>query len=516
MSQSGTLVWLASHELRLSWRDWVAMMTVGHRRRMRTIAIALVVVAGFMHLMAYSMVRRYALTGIEPDMATLVVVTGIMLLALSPLLSQAMELVTRVFYSRSDLDLILTSPVSPRKIFSVRIGRIAVEVALFAMLLATPFVNVMAVLGGARWLAAYGVAAAMGAVATALAVALTLALFRTIGAKRTRLIAQIVAAVIGAAFVIGLQIAAILSYGSLSLSPLQSAWLIAHVPDIGSPAWWPARAVLGDPAALILVAVISIALLGAAILIFAPRFGDDVLAAASVSQAVVQQRRWSKTFRCRPVSRTLRQKEWTLLARDPWLMSQTLMQILYLLPAALFLWHTFHSGTDAYVLLVPMMVMAAGHLGGNLAWLSISGEDAPDLVVTAPISAQRIIWAKIEAVMGGIAVIFAPLVAALAFASVRPALAAGMGILVTAASATLIQLCFRTQARRSQFRHRQVSSSRIATFAEAFSSIAWAATSALAAAGIWLASLFLGLIAISILAGVWLINPPDTQAHAAR
>jgi len=465
-----------------------------------------------MHVLAYSLVRRYALTGIGPDPATLVVVTGILLLSLSPLLSQAMELVTRLFYSRSDLDLILTSPVSPRTIFSVRIGRIACEVGLFAMLLATPFINVLAVLGGARWLATYGAAAALGAVATAIAVVLTVALFRTIGAKRTRLIAQIAAAVIGAAFVVGLQIAAILSYGSLSLSPLQSAWLVAHVPDLDSPVWWPARAVLGDPAALILVAAISIALLGAVMLIFAGRFGDHVVAAASVSQAAIRQRRWSKAFCRRSVSRVLRHKEWTLLARDPWLMSQALMQILYLLPAALFLWHTFHSKTDAYVLLVPVMVMAAGHLGGNLAWLSISGEDAPDLVATAPISPQRIIWAKIEAVMGATAVVFAPLIAALAFASVRPALVAGVGSLVATASATLIQLCFRTRARRSQFRHRQLSSSRIATFAEAFSSIAWAATSALAAAGIWLA-LFPALIAISILGGVCLISPPEIQAY---
>ena len=56
--------------------------------------------------------------GIGPDKATLVVVTGTMLLSWSLLVSQAMELVTRAFYSRSDLDLILTSPVRPRKIFS--------------------------------------------------------------------------------------------------------------------------------------------------------------------------------------------------------------------------------------------------------------------------------------------------------------------------------------------------------------------------------------------------------------
>ena len=273
------------------------MMTAGRRNRARNLVIALIIVAGFMHLLAYSLVGRYAGARIGPDKATLIVVTGVMLLSLSLLLSQAIELVTRVFYSRSDLDLILTSPVSPQKLFSVRIGRIAAEVALFAMLLAMPAINVLAVLGGARWLFAYGVVAAMGAVATAVAVVLTVALFRTIGAKRTRLIAQIVAAVIGAAFVIGLQIAAIFSYGSLSLAPLQSAWLFAHVPNIDSPVWWPARAMLGDPAVLPLVAAMSIALLGAAILICAARFGDHVVAAAGVSQAIVRQRRRSKAFR---------------------------------------------------------------------------------------------------------------------------------------------------------------------------------------------------------------------------
>src|SRR5439155_4021650 len=171
VSQANTLVWLASHELRLSWRDWT------RRRPMRNVAMALIIFGGFTHLLSYSMIGRYAGARIGPDMATLVVVTGFILLSGSLLLSQAMETVTRVFYSPSDLDLILSSPLGPRKIFSVRIGRIAVEVALLAMLMAAPFIDVLAVLGGARWLLAYGVVAAMGAVAAALAVALTVALF---------------------------------------------------------------------------------------------------------------------------------------------------------------------------------------------------------------------------------------------------------------------------------------------------------------------------------------------------
>jgi ABC-2 type transport system permease protein len=503
VSQPATLSWLAGHELRLSWRDWLSLMTAGRRHRARTVTIALIVFAVFMHLLAWSMVAPYAAAA--ADKATLVVATGCLLLSWSLLLSQAMESVTRAFYTRSDLDLILTSPVSARKVFSVRIGRIAGSVALIAMLLASPFINVLALLGGARWLVAYGVVAAMGAVAAAFAVALTVALFRLIGAKRTRLIAQIVAAVIGASFVIGLQIVAILSYGNLSrFAPLQSEWLIEHAPDGGSILWWPARAALGDAGALATVVAASLLVLGAAIVVFSARFGEHATAAAGFSNAVVRQRR-SLGFRRRSPGSALRHKEWTLLIRDPWLVSQTLMQILYLLPPALMLWLSFRESGTALVVVVPVVVMAAGQLAGGLAWLSISGEDAPDLVATAPVTARRITWAKVEAVIGTIAAIFAPLVAALAFASPIAAAVCGLGILVAAASATHIQLCFRVQAKRSQFRRRQTSS-RVATFAEAFSSIGWAGASALAASGSWLA-LFPALIALGVLAGVRAIAP---------
>jgi ABC-2 type transport system permease protein len=452
------------------------------------------------------MVGPYADEGVDPDKATLVAMSGTMLLSWSLLLSQAMESITRAFYTRSDLDLILSSPVPARKVFSVRIGRIAVSVVMIAILLAAPFINMLALLGGWHWLGAFGVVAAMGAVATAVAVALTVALFRLIGPKRTRLIAQIVAAVIGAGFVIGLQVAAIMSYGSLSrFAPLQSDWLIAQTPDAGSVMWWPARALLGEPLALVWVVLAGLALLIAAIAIFSVRFGDYAMAAAWVSSGVVRQSRRTQSIRSRSPAQVLRQKEWTLLARDPWLMSQTLMQLLYLLPPALLMWRSFHDGAGAFVILVPVLVMAAGQLAGGLAWLSISGEDAPDLVASAPISDRRALWAKIEAVMGAIGVVFVPLIAVLAFMAPADAAWSAGGVVAASASATMIQLCFRVQARRSQFRRRQTSS-RIATFAEAFSSITWAGTAALAAAGQWIA-VMPALLALGILASVKLISP---------
>ena len=491
--------------MRLSWRDWLALMTAGRRHRVRTVTIALIVFGAFMHAFAYWIVKGYADATAASDTAMLVGITGTLVLSWSLLLSQAMESVTRAFYARSDLDLILSSPASPRKIFSVRMGRIAAAAIAVAMLLAAPVINVLALLGGARWLAAYGVVAAMGAVAAAAALALTIALFRLVGAKRTRLIAQVVAAVIGAAFVIGLQIAAIFSSGNISrFTALQSQWMLAHAPDTSSAFWWPAHAVLGDARALTAVVAFGFALLVIAIALFSGRFGEHTLAAAGVAGTVVRQRRWSAAFRRRSAPRVLRQKEWTLLARDPWLISQTLMQILYLLPPALLLWVTFRHG-DSYVVLIPVVVMAAGQLAGGLAWLSISGEDAPDLVASAPIPAGRILQAKIEAVLGMIALVFAPLVAVLALDALFAGLVAALAILAAAAAATFIQLCFRTQAKRSQFRRRQTSS-RIATFAEAFSSISWAGAAALAAGETWHA-VFPALIALAILGGVWLISP---------
>src|SRR4029453_6969330 len=163
-------------------------------------------------------------------------------------------------------------------------------------------------------------------------------------------------------------------------------------------------------------------------------------------------------------------KEFLLLRRDPWLMSQSLMQLLYLVPPALLLWRSFSDSSAAIMLITPVMVMAAGQLAGGLAWLTISGEDAADLVATAPLPPTSVIRAKIEGVLLSIGAIFAPLIAALAFASVTQAIVTALGVVVATVSAVAIQLWFRVQAKRSQFRRRQTSS-RLGTFRGTFCSV---------------------------------------------
>ena len=407
MIAAGSAIWFARHESRLAWRDWVAMMTAGKRTRRRVVAIGFAVFVLCMHGVAYFAVGGFATAAIDKPL--LVKISATLLLSWLLMVSQAMESITRAFYARSDLDLILASPAAAHKIFAVRIATIALSVATMALPLAAPFIDMLALRGGMHWLGAYGVVLAMGAAATALAVALTVALFRVIGAKRTRLIAQIAAAVIGAAFVIGLQVAAILSYGTLSRTGvLQSDTVLAHAPDLASVLWWPARAALGDGGALVAVLAFGFLLLAAAMALVAPRFGDYAVTAAGIGQTAAGRGRKAAVFRASSPRAALRRKEWTLLARDPWLVSQTLMQMLYLVPPAIMLWRSFAAGGGAN-LLVPVLVMAAGQLAGGLAWLTISGEDAPDLVATAPVPLRFILRAKVEAVLGIIALIFAPL-----------------------------------------------------------------------------------------------------------
>jgi ABC-2 type transport system permease protein len=502
---SAALTWFARHEVRLAWREWLAMMTAGRRGRKRAAIAGLLVLAAIMHLPAYAVIGRFADLRTPPDKPTLIVVTATIFLAWALMLSQAIESVTRVFYARADLDLIMSSPVKLANVFSVRLGAIALSVTVMALLFSTPFVDVLVFGGGTRWFAAFGVVVAIGLSAAAVAIAMTIMLFRMIGPSRTRLVAQILAAVIGAGFVIALQVAAILSYGTLSrFAVLTSDAAAAFAPDDGSLLWWPARAALGDGEALLLLLSFALLLLGAVMAGFSTRFADTA-GRASAFAAPAHHGSPTRAFRSASRQQALRWKELTLLRRDPWLVSQSLMQLLYLVPPALLLWRSFSDSSAAIILITPVVVMAAGQLAGGLGWLAISGEDAPDLVATAPLLPSRVIRAKIEVVLLAISALFAPLLLPLLYASPLQAAVTAIGVAVAAASATAIQLWFRVQTRRSQFRRRQTSS-RLATFAEAFSSIGWAATAALALA-IPVAALVSGLMTMAILAATWKLSP---------
>ncbi len=506
LAAPGSLLWFARFEARLAWRDALQMMTAGRAGRRRTLVLGSIALLAFLHLVAY-LVFHFIDGAIRPDVPAFVVVTAGIALAGSSMLAQAMETVTRIFYIRSDLELILTAPVQAGRLFAVRIAAMSLTSVGMSVLVMGPFINVLAWRSGVQWLGAYGVLIAVSIATTALAVAFTILLFKLMGPVRTRLVAQIAAAVVGGMFVIGLQVTAMLSAGTMSrLAFLTSPDVLAHVPAVDSPLWYPARAAMGEFSTLIVVLGVSLALFIAITARYAPRFADYALIASSrAPSAAVRRRHGTTAFHVASASTALRIKERKLLLRDPWLISQSLMQLLYLIPPAVLLWNNLGRGSAASIVLVPVLIMTAGQLAGGLAWLTISGEDAPDLVGSAPVSPSRLLRAKIEVVLQSVGVVLLPFAAALSLVSLRQAILVMLGSAAAAASSTAIQLWFRSQSKRSHFRRRHTSS-RIATFSEALVSITWAAAGTAALVSLWLSGIA-ALIALGLLAGVRALSP---------
>ncbi len=496
----GSLAWFARHEFNLGMRDFLGMMTAGNRTRERSVMLFMLGAAVVLHAIAWAILSPALSQGEENLHARFILVTGMLILPFSLMASQAMESVTRVFYSRSDLDLILASPASARRVFAVRIGAIALSTTMMSLLIAAPAVNILALIDHPGWLATYPVMMVLGIMATVLALCMTVFMFKTIGARRTRLIAQIVAASVGAIFVIGIQLAAIASMGTLSRLEFMQSDLVRNLaPSVDSLAWLPARAAMGEAGALLFMVFMAIAAFAIVVISLSASFGETILAAAGASQAS-RSHAHGRKFRTHSVASALRFKEWKLLARDQWLISQTLMQVFYLIPPGFMLWQGFGSGSSATVVVIPVLVMASGQLAGGLSWLAISGEDAPQLVATAPVGMRAVVRAKVEAVLAVIAMVTSPLILILALVNPWHALIGLAGVSAAAISAVAIQLWFRSQARRSNFRRRQTSS-KLATFAEAFSSIFWAGFAGLWAAGsVWSLALAAGALVVLALA----------------
>jgi len=500
------IAWFAAHEARLAWRDWRLLAGSQGWGRAIGMILALLGLTAVLHLIALLIVHPAPDLAGHPNKEALITIAGMLALSWSLMLSQAMETVTRAFYTRGDLELILSSPVATWRLFAVRIVAMAVTITLMSLVLAAPFINVLAWRGGARWLAVYVAVTALAVIAVALAILAVVALFRTIGPKRTRLIAQIVAAFIGAIFAVSLQVGAIQSFGTPDrMAFLRSASMQAIVPEPDSPLWGIAYAAMGYPRPLMVLIAVAILGLGLVIGVFAPRFPQYVLAAGDITQAKNARGGSGLDAHAGSPAQVLRRKEWALLRRDPWLVSQTLVQILYLLPAAYLLWRSFASGIDAVTLLVPVLITSSGQFSGGLAWLAISGEDAPDLIGTAPIPASLVLRAKFEATIGGTMMVFSPFLLILLMLSPRAGVAALAGIFVAAGSATAIQYWYRLQAYRGRIRRRQTAS-RFTTYAEALASVSWAATAALATVGQWLAAIP-AASALLVVGIAWVLAP---------
>lgn len=99
-------------------------------------------------------------------------------------------------------------------------------------------------------------------------------------------------------------------------------------------------------------------------------------------------------------------KERRVILRDPWLLSQILMQCIFLIPVAAVTVYRVASGADDASALVPVLIVLCGQIAGGLTWIALSADEASELALTAPMDPRLRARARIGAI-SWLAVMFA-------------------------------------------------------------------------------------------------------------
>jgi ABC-2 type transport system permease protein len=424
MFRAPGVLWLLRHELRLLWRG-----TGGGRSWLLTGGF--VILWALMHAAGWSVMRDFSAA--TPERPAFAAFGFLAWFALLLVVSAAFGIAVRVLFERGDLDLLLASPISPHRVFAVRALAIAAGSTALVAFLWLPFAHGGAARGEWRLLAAYPLLFAAGLGAAGLSLFATLALVRAFGARRARTLAQVLGAVAGAALFLASQ--------APNLLPGRVAETFYGLfRGKGGPGEWdalltlPLRALFGDPGALA-IAIVT----GGAAFVLAVRWtgracSDGMLEPEPASRAA------RATMRAPAFGAGLAQvvvaKELRLIARDPKLISQTLLQVLYLAPIFAI---ALKRGSLPEVL-APTVILLCANLAGNLAWITVSAEEAPDLVGSAPVAAGRVRWLKVAAALSPVLVLAMPFVAWYAAQSALGAVAFGACLACALWSACIVQV----------------------------------------------------------------------------
>ncbi len=483
LAAPGSALWLLIHELRLGWRGvWSAGKT--RRRRILFGVLALGLLCGAFALgVPFALFLRRIEIGPSP-----LLYAGIdfgMAVVASLMVAQGLNGATLALYERRDLDLLLSSPLSAARILTVRALAIAFGSVAIFVALATPFALSLAFVGEPRWLSIYPVLVSLALASTAVGLAVAMALFAVIGPKATRIFAQILAALIGASFFLLSQLGNLGGGRGRGRAFLEHAEALATSGafEPGRPATWPARALLGEPLPLLIFALTGVALFALTTTLLGRRFAADAAAAAGVASG--KRRRGADDAAIggfeAGVTDVLVRKELKLLARDPFLISQVLMQLLYLIPLAFVIWRNAFGRADATAAAgTAGVVFLAAQLTGNLAWITVSAEDAPDLIASSPLAKARADRAKVIAAVLPVAAAIALPILGLAVLSPVAGLAALAGAAAAGGSSALINIWHQRPGQRRDFRKSR-RSSWIVSLAETGVAFSWAAAAALLA-----------------------------------
>jgi ABC-2 type transport system permease protein len=447
------------HELRLTWRGFTRGRPGGGGRFRRLwLLLILPALLFFTAGLPLGLALRHAQVPIVPVAVVIAAAGSVGLFTI--MLSQTLAAAVAALYERADLDLLFSSPLEPRGVLTVRFLAVAVNVFALFGIITTPLILPSVVMGHPGWIGLEVVLFSISLGATGAGLLIAAALFRAIGPRRTRTVGQVLAAITGAAFFITAQ-----GYNILGRSRSASVWQtlagFASDPRFHAPPGldWPLRAALGEPLPLLAMVAVGVGLFAIANQVLGARFAADAAAAAGAGTGARRARAGPLSPFSAGVFQATVRKELRLLARDPALISQVLLRVLYLIPLGAVLLRNAGRGQT---LLLPGSVAAlglmAGQVAASLAWITISAEDSPDLLAVSPAAVSVLRRGKIAAAVGPVALLVAPVLVALAAMSPWVALVGAAGAAAQMAMGAYMNVWWQRPGKRAEFRRRRQAS----------------------------------------------------------
>jgi ABC-2 type transport system permease protein len=336
-------------------------------------------------------------------------------------------------------------------------------------------------------------------------------LLRLAGVRRTRLVAQIVSTVIGASFIVSVQVWNLLPWEMRSsISATVAAAQNGGAFNVQGPLWIPVRAAGGDALALLQWCLLSLAVFAATVLLVGDVFARDAVRIAGLPDATRRRPARAARFKC-GIGTSLRRKEWRLLARDPWLLSQMLLQVIYTLPVSFIIWKAMGPNGSVALSIGPAVVVIASQLSAALAWLTISSEDAPEFLASAPVTRAEVERSKLQAIALPIVIVIGLPLLGLAIIAPRTAAITCLFGCGAAVSTAMINIWHPIPGKRGNVMRRHSQSKFVAIMEHAMSML-WAVAMMLVALRSYAAAIPIAIACLLL----WTNRPVSQTARARR
>jgi ABC-2 type transport system permease protein len=397
--QQGTLPWLLQHDLRLWWRNFSGKWIIVGIMAFFGISVALMLVLWLSLLAMSDRVRQLMFSGSLPD-GLLWTAGGIFISLFTFSLLSATNQSLSMMFERSDLDLLISSPVSTKTVLASRLLGLAIGNFLGICLVIVPLTLVTIPFGLFRLLGIYPALFAMCIITSSLAILINLALVQLLGARTARTVSQLIGYLLSIGFFL-------LSQTS-TLFPEQSQaaltwWHQATLPTgffhSQSWIWLPARAIFADFRSLTLLITSSGLMLWLTVEV------SHLAFVKGTQQSLTTKKNQSQStkkihFRTN-FNWIFLLKEWRSIIRNPYILSRLLYAIIAFVPLMIL---TFQKGnaqsTDGILAILSTGIPLAGAtFTATLGVICFSAEEAPELLKSSPVPSNHLRWLKLLAVL---------------------------------------------------------------------------------------------------------------------